>query len=87
MAEDAGYPPELVADVLKGLRADLVRDGYLGALEAGPPVEGSGVLASAAKGRRVQGRPVPCDGRGARRRGRRAREGGGYAVHACALGV
>ena len=50
MDENAGYPPELVADVLKGLRADLVRDGCLGAVEAGPTVEEPGVLTVAARG-------------------------------------
>ena len=36
--------------MLKKLRADLVREGCLGALESGPTVEEPGVLATAARG-------------------------------------
>ena len=38
MAEDAGYPPELVADVLKGVRADIVRYECLSASKRAQPL-------------------------------------------------
>ena len=44
------YPPKLVAAVLKALRADLVLDGSLGALEARPTVEEQDAVTTAAKG-------------------------------------
>ena len=44
------YPPKLVTEVLKALRAELVQDGCLGALEVGPTVEEQDAVQAAAKG-------------------------------------